>query len=62
MTSGVLLSGLQTKVLYAFLVSLILYVPYIAEKITNSEMRLLLMVQQLRLYVYDVAEAMCLMT
>jgi len=51
MTSGVLRSGLQTKVLYAFLFSLILYFPYIAENITNSEMKLLLMVQELRLYV-----------
>ena len=37
MASSVLLSGFQTKVLYAFLFSLILYFPYSAENSTNSK-------------------------
>jgi hypothetical protein len=41
----------RLKFLYAFLFSLILYFPYSAENITNSKIKLLLMVNELRLYV-----------
>jgi len=41
----------RLKFLYAFLFSLILYFPYSAENITNSDIKLLLMVKELRLYV-----------